>query len=370
MAVALVDNGGRWTFTNADGDWHLWKAHTIMSSGARVGPGYIGRMRRPNSGMLLVEDASIVPQNATEERVLNDPRFGGLGAFGCHVARKNEAWTAGDPVEEWAWDLTERMSYPVDGLGVSDVRWSGVLVAAGVGQATVEVDLRDGYSDPVFTVRRVYTFHDSRVDVDVTVTATWDGSGPPLYVKEPKFVAHSIGPVGGPAYRYVNVYGPTGTLLRRVDYYGLPSPTVDTEQIGDDGRCRLRFEADPGNWFLNVVAEALDANGTRHTWEGASVGLDAWAVDANGRTPLEATGAAYCRQGPGGTLTRKWEATRWASDGRDSPPMAGRPHVGVMLHAWEGGSGYPDCRTCFVPVEPGESWRTFLGFSYDSGWVV
>ncbi len=72
----------------------------------------------------------------------------------------------------------------------------------------------------------------------------------------------------------------------------------------------------------------------------------------------------------GSTLSRKWEATRWASAGAGSPPMNGRPHVGVMLHAWEGGSGYPDCRNCYVPVVPGNTYQAFMCFSFDTGWVV
>lgn len=369
--VALVDNGGRYTFQNADGDWHLWKAPTHMASGSRVGPAYIGRYRRPSNGWLIVDDtAAVDPGN---DLGLNDPRFGGLGAFGCHIARKNEAFLSGGNVNDYTWNLTDRMDAATDsGFGVSAVRWTVApyVDAQGVGRATVETDLRDGYSNPVFTVKRDYRVYDSRVEVDVTVVCSWDGSGPPLYVKEPKLVAHSIGPVGGPAYRYLDLYDRAGALIRQVDYQALPSPTVSTEQIPDDGRCRLRFQAPTdGNQYLNVVAEGL-SGATRQTWEGSAAGLDRWAQDANAQTPLEPTGPAYCKQGPGSTLSRKWEATRWASAGAGSPPMNGRPHVGVMLHAWEGGSGYPDCRNCYVPVVPGNTYQAFMCFSFDTGWVV
>jgi hypothetical protein len=35
-----------------------------------------------------------------------------------------------------------------------------------------------------------------------------------------------------------------------------------------------------------------------------------------------------------------------------------------MLHAWEGGSGYPDCRCCFRRFGPaGETFRVALEFT-------
>jgi hypothetical protein len=41
-----------------------------------------------------------------------------------------------------------------------------------------------------------------------------------------------------------------------------------------------------------------------------------------------------------------------------------------MLHAWEGGSGYPDCRCCYRRFGPeGESFAVSLCFSYRDGWL-
>ena len=116
---------------------------------------------------------------------------------------------------------------------------------------------------------------------------------------------------------------------------------------------------------LEVHAEAIGDGDVRQPWENAPFGLDQWAVLSNAREQLEPCepNEAYCLQGPGKTLTRQWEVARWGSAGRNSLPPADKPQNGVMLHASEGGSGYPDCRCCYRRFgEAGESfartWRS------------
>jgi hypothetical protein len=42
-----------------------------------------------------------------------------------------------------------------------------------------------------------------------------------------------------------------------------------------------------------------------------------------------------------------------------------------MLHAWEGGSGYRDCRCCFRRFGPeGETFEAYLCYSYRDGWKL
>jgi hypothetical protein len=87
--------------------------------------------------------------------------------------------------------------------------------------------------------------------------------------------------------------------------------------------------------------------------------------------PLQTCNGAYCLQGPNMTLTRNWELGRFASAGRNSPPDPLKPHVGVGLHAWEGGFGYPDC-LCASRAMPafGTTFRARACYSLSDGWVT
>jgi hypothetical protein len=195
-------------------------------------------------------------------------------------------------------------------------------------------------------------------------------------VKEPKLVCHSLGSerARGPRYRYVDVYRRDGSLIERFDIWALPDPSIKTKQWGYNQRVRVRFDdPDRGNHYFNIVAEALGPDDQREDWEGSAFGLDRWAQLSNAREQLESCGdhQAYCRQGPDSTLTRQWETARWSSGKAGTEPEAGRPQTGVMLHAWEGGSGYPDCRCCFRRFGPrGEAFSTYLCYSYGDGWML
>jgi hypothetical protein len=89
--------------------------------------------------------------------------------------------------------------------------------------------------------------------------------------------------------------------------------------------------------------------------------MDAWAQAANSRAVFEPSPcSAYCRQGPGSTLTRQWEVAKRGTE----------PCVEVMLHAWEGGSGVPDCLCCARSFVPGEARTSFLSVSDGAGWQL
>lgn len=352
---------------NDDGIHYIKKLHD-----AGIGVGYIHRVVRPN-GIVLVDDP------ADGAKVLNDPRYGGLFGFGFHAARRNgeaDVWNR-------TWDVTCRQYAPASaGFGTGHLRVISLKTATISGGAAVvlvcEVDFFDHECDPaspLLTVRYSYTFFTSRVNLTTEViTGRGAHIGNPAFIKEPKFVAHSLGALGSldPKYRYVDIFRADGSLLERYDIWSLPNPNFDTKQIGYDTRARLRFgDPDRGNLYLNLIARSLGSDGVRRDWEGWPGGLDEWAVQSNSREIYEDHGEAYCLQGPGGTLTRQWEVTRWASNGRNSPPDAAKPQTGCMFHAWEGGFGYSDCRRCFRRYGSlGETWTNFFCFSYDAGWVV
>jgi hypothetical protein len=363
--------------TNDDGTWTVLKRHAPGTTAAGPGPGYITKFERPD-GTVVVDDPP------DQDGTINDPRYGGLGCFGMHLARRNEFFKTLQVVN-YSWDVTGRHhAHTRGGYGVGAGR-----VVEGPGPATVarrkavvlgvEVDFFDGESfgdrRPIVVVRYDYVFWPACVRCQVTVTTGPGAHGGSLaFLKEPKLVCHSLGSEDGPLYRYVDVYRRDGSLIERFDIWTLPDPTAKTKQWGYNGRTRVRFD-DPerGHHYFNIVAQALGADGVGEDWEGSEHGFDSWAQVANEREQLEPCGdhQAYCRQGPNGTLTRQWETARWASGKAGSEPEPGRPQTGVMLHAWEGGSGYPDCRCCFRRFGPeGESFAASLCFSYRDGWVL
>jgi hypothetical protein len=376
MPVGWEDAGPRFIFWNELGAWSVWKRFTWSDDRtACVGPGYIGRLRAPD-GTLVVDDFYGRGGSPATWGTINDPQNGGLGCFGFHLARRNGQH---DPVN-YSWDVTGRHEAASrGGYGVSAARVATRPRVARAGEtqrveAAFEVDFTDGESaaakKPLATVRYDYAFEQRLVTCRVAVTTgPGAGVGSPAFVKEPKLVCHALGSTGpgAPRYRTLEVLTDDRQRLASYDVWSLPSPGVKTQQLGQDGRARCRF-TDPTlpGLGLEVLAAALADGDVREPWEGSQWGLDRWAVLANDREQLEPCepNEAYCLQGPGTTLTRQWEVARWASKGRNSPPPPEKPQTGVMLHAWEGGSGYPDCRCCFRRFGPaGETFRVALEFT-------
>jgi hypothetical protein len=358
MALSFKQVGNEWQFTNSDGTWSVWDKFTYQANRTQqIGPGYIGKMVTPG-GRVIVDDFK-------EAGIINDPRYGGLGAVGWHNARRN-----GDPnVYNRTWDLTIRQDASTNHFGVVASRnIDGPRVSTdGALRYTIEVDLCDMYSwpNPIMTVMYDYKIEDSNVKQWITFRSKWDGSGPALYIKEPKIVAATnVNYPGGSRYRKASVYTKSNILIGTKDLLTLPAPNVGTWQIGDDRRTRMMFhDAADGLDALHIVAQAAPGSfsSTRVVWEGAPYGPDYWAQLANTRTIFENTGGAYCTQGPGGTLTRQWEVSKRPTEW----------NVDVMFHAWEGGSGYPDCLKVYRAWGPyGEEFTAYMDYSLGAGWQI
>lgn len=372
MSVAATTSGNRAVFTNDDGVWHVWlRRMRNPASGAVVGPGHIGRVVAAD-GTRIVEDYFHADEN------LNDSRNGGLGSFGCHLARRNEHFPNGS-VWNYTWNFTSRMDATTNGFGICRARiLDGPRVDAnGAGRLAIETGLSDmvSYPRPLFLVRHTYTVWPTRVEQQIDVASFWDGAGPAVFVKEPKLTCHSIGPQGGPRYRYLSVYAREGdVLLDGFDIWSLPDPDKHTKQLPYPRRCRLVFTDENGGRPLTVVMMGFGPQG-RVPWQGGD-GPDRWARDANALERLLPTCAAYCLQGPldaqgNRTLSRKWELGRWASAAAGSDPDPQRPHVGVGFHAWEGGVGYADC-LCASRAMPafGTTYRAWACYSLSDGWIA
>lgn len=368
-------------FTNGDGTWTIWTKPTRdPETGAVVGPGYIGRMVRPD-GTMLVDDYFHSDINT------NDPRTGGLGSFGVQLGRRNEFYPDPDEIYNYTWNLTERINaHEGAGLGVCATRILDGPRLNELEQAifVIENDLSDIYSYPlpILRVRRNYQIDVSSVKCATRVTMMWDGNDFPLFIKEPKIVAHSLGGADSrsPQYRYLEVFAQDGKRIRKYDLWQLPDPTVKTLQLRMGDRFRLRFSDTRRSQFFNVIGATTDGNSVI-PWKYASYGFDQWAQNMNERERFVAEcNSRYCLQGPSKrfspedapepTLSRNWEATRWASGKAGSPPDPERPQVGVMFHAWEGGTGYPDCLCASRAMElAGTSYTVWSCYSYDSGWA-
>jgi hypothetical protein len=242
---------------------------------------------------------------------INDPRFGGLGCFGVHIARRNEFFP--DGLVNFTWDLTERMNAAErGGYGVCGRDGNTVLLSDG-----------ESYPAPILAVTRdVEVLHDG-VRMTVTVEVKWNGSGNQLFFKEPKIVAHGLR-----GYQFIQCRGSDGQPLGpRRDLAKLAKPSVHTIQFRQLRRADVRLTGS-----RPPVTLTFDKSG----W-------DAWADAADAAEPLGG-GAPYCLQGPpAGHLSRAWESAHWP----------GVDAAGVMFHAWEGGTGYMDCLCAFRPAVPG-----------------
>ncbi len=391
MAPTFTDYTDRTVFKNDDGTWTVYKQFTGFSNGLTwCGPGYIAKFVRPD-GKVIVNDTIYNIWN------INDPKTGGLGCIGWQHARSN-----GEPdVYNRTWDITGRRDGS-SGFGVTSAvvkvppYTSADLQSV---RASYQVFIRDGIqSTPIMSVRYDYIFEASCVKQWVTITQLYDGGAPQAYIKEPK-ITTAIGPSSGTntiTYTKADVYNKDGVSLRpQISLAGIGDPTKNTIQVGQDTRARVRFTSPPPvgtkivlpavNYYndFNIVARAntdlsysvgslgapdfkVSNYGTRSQWELSSYGMDKWAQRSNSRAVFESTGGAYCLQGPAdsngnNTLTRQWEITKRP----DSSP------VDCMFHAWEGGSGYPDCLKASRAFGPsGEKYTTYMCYSYGDGFVL
>jgi len=332
-SVAVRELDDRLVLSNEAGDWIVWTRLLRSADGRRViGPGYIGRLE-PRGGLPPLVDDFRSPGP------INDPRFGGLGAFGWHHARAGRG----------AWDLHGRLDAAANG-GFGVARASVVepasVAADGTGRVGVRVEFRDGWQDPVMAVTYRYLLAPRIVICLVEVEQRWqeDGQGQ-AFVKEPKLVT-----AVAPAYRLVDVYGAAGDLVRRIEVGNLSEPWTQTAQIGAHDRQRIAFVG-AAPIRLSVTMQAWDGTDVR-PWYGSGAGLDGWAEAAQHRAAYTESGAPYCLGG-GGRLRRRWEVAART----DNPALT------CLFHGWEGGSRFSDCMDASRAFGPaGETWSAVAAY--------
>lgn len=316
--VSVTDLPEKVVFGNARGRWHIWKQVTWSPEGDRlVGPAYVGRLERPD-GLVAVDDFR-------EPGPLNDPRYGGLGAFGWQHARASQGM----------WDLHGRLDAARNGgFGVARaaVTTGPSIGPDGAGSLEMRVELRDGWTDPIMAVTYGYRVEESVVTCSIRVEQLWAGDaiGQP-FVKEPKVVASVAS-----AEAAVEILAADGSVLRTIELARLPDPWRGTGQIDEEGRAGIRFA---GAVPLAVAVDGRD--------------FDRWAELSEARPRLADRSSGYCLGGGGG-LKRRWEIVKR----RDEPDTS------CLFAAWQGGSGYPDCATAsraFGP--PGEAFTVVARYA-------
>jgi hypothetical protein len=331
-SVAVTELDDRVVLSNDAGDWLVWKRLTWSADGSRVvGPGYVGRLERRGGLPPLVDDFR-------SPGPINDPRFGGLGAFGWHHARAGQG----------AWDVHGRLDAGRNGgFGVARAYLVDPAEVAedGTGRVAIRVEFRDGWQDPVMAVTYRYRVEPRAVTCLIEAQQRWqdDGNGQ-AFVKEPKVVT-----AVAPAYELVDVYGSAGELLRRIDIGRLPEPWKQTTQVAAHDRRRVAFT---GASPLAVTMQAWDGRQAL-PWYASGSGFDGWAQAAQRRPAYTRLSARYCLAG-GRQLRRRWEVAARTND----------PALSCLFHAWEGGSGLSDCMDASRAFGPaGETWSVLATYA-------
>ena len=346
-------------------DAGTWTVRTRCASRPRltVGPGYVSR--------LVAADGTVIVDDWRRRGVLNDPEFGGLGAFGWHHARGRP----GRLRFRWnnAWEMSGRICARANGrfgvVGsqlVEPPRADGDAV-----EFRVDVLFADAYTFPAPLLRASYTYRfeatvvRSRVELFPLCPRGSCGRTAALaFVKEPKLVAH----VTGGGFTRMATFAEDGSLA--CIYLGGSPPTgpiLDTGQCDAPARARLRFDhgtATSGADGGCAVAACLDV-----TVEQS--GLDTWAVSAAsqppafGRDTASVDGVVWHCNGPSPAArgVRRWETTgRLTRSGRYLS-------LGGIFPAWEGGRGGYDCEPLARPFPPGRPHYT-VQLSYALGRTI
>ena len=346
-------------------DAGTWTVRTRCTSGRTltVGPGYVSR--------LVAADGTVLVDDRRRRGNLNDPEFGGLGAFGWHHAR-------GRPGRlrfrtDNAWELSGRICARANGgFGVVRAELVGPLRQDGDAvEFRVDVLFADAYTFPRPLLRAAYSYRfeptvvHSRVDLyPLCPRGRCGRTGALAFVKEPKLVAH----VTGGGFTRMATFGADGSLACVYVGGGPPTgPILDTGQCEAPTRARLRFDygtATSGAEGGCAVAACLDV-------AVQQPGLDAWARHA-ARLPAafhrdtpSIDGIVWNCNGPSPAASgvRRWETTgRLTSTGRYLA-------LGGIFPAWEGGRGGYDCEPLARPF-PDRRPRYSAVLSYTLGRTI
>jgi hypothetical protein len=403
---------------NSDGEWVVWKAFDLSSHRA---PGSIVSFAPADraDGSLLVNDAG-------EPGVVNDPRYGGLGAFGWQHARRVGCCDAsfvdaeGDVSADHAWSIDARENAATAGFGVSRtfVHRPATFLDPSTLAFGLTVEFKDLYTDPILRVTYEYEFYDRapgtaddvahpggvRVWMNIESLCPNGACGNTdmaAFLKEPKLVA-SLAPAGDGSleYAHISVRDQAGNTVSQCNLEGL-----DEADGGDPARpdsCqvpRLALEAGAVEVRFDDGAEGCDP--ARHQcfsasfraypgglaphasstfpWANPQYGPWAWAQQSWARDCFAPVGAD-AGQLTDGCAPAFADGTGGCLAGAESGPLAGPAGLvtrwelhrkggaaQVLVPGWEGGFGAYDCPAALRRFGPGESWGLYANYTYGAG---
>lgn len=313
---------------------------------------------------LVTPSGDVLVDDVRRPGTLNDPEFGGLGAFAWHHARGRTGRTRLDGAH--AWEVSGRICARDNaGFGVSAAR----IVRTPRNDddpptLVLDVFLSDGatFPRPLMRVRYRYALRADALTAWISATqlcphGRCGRTRQIAFVKEPKLVAHATG--GG--FTRMATFDDRGRLVCVYTGGGRPrGPILETGQCAADVRTRLRLDRDGSCPCLDVTMRSPAG-----PWESGR-GFDAWAVAAGNRPAARAldTGSVdglvwSCHESsPDAQVHRRWEAT-----GRrrlKGPYLS----VGGLFPAWEGGRGGYDCEPLARAFGPrGETFTAVATYS-------
>ena len=259
----------------------------------------------------LYPDKPLVKDNpASNIRTINDPRYGGLFAFGMVIARPTNPGTLPkNPADFWneVWEFTSRtMPFTLPGEEAPSM---------------------------IFTWE--YEFAHNLNQLTCTLHAT-PRLRPDLWYKEPKFSFNGL--LG---YKSITVYNSQGRQLGTFDLTKYTNPVKKTLQIPYSDRFRYILKPKPPVGAKNTQFPSLTITFSQNDWRP-------WLEPAQAAPPLSQLAMKYdgtVTQAPKYCLTpqnklkSQTEVPRWANG----------DICGVAMHGWEGGYGAPDCWNTFRP---------------------
>lgn len=353
--VSVLELRQAFRLGNRQGAWRVEKA-CRRAGHATVGPGYVSAA--------VAFPRTVLVDDLREPGPLNDPRYGGLGAFGWHHVRGVPGATRLGARN--AWEVSGRDCARANGgFGVAGSRVVNRPSAAD-GRLVLDVLLSDRftYPRPLVRVRYAYRLRPERLETRVTVTSLCDHgrcgrTRLRAFVKEPKVVASLRGPVFRTA-----TFDDGGRMVCRYRGSGpAAGPLLSSGQCGADRRARVRFEDPRGDCDRSACLE-VEARGASGLWEGS--GFDRWALAAASRPwarPRDSgsvDGLVWgCNaRSPGAAVHRRWETVA-----RLAPGAGAAAAVSVLFPAWEGGRGGYDCEPLARLFGPyGESYTVRLTY--------
>lgn len=264
-----------------------------------------------------------------------DPRHGGIGAFGVHIARppfpeKGREFERARHVEnlrEGNWGVIR-----------SDTVRDGDFFRA-------ETELGDEIRRPLINVKIRWRFRGpvSTAIFDVTTLDAIRG----LYAKEPKI---GVSALVGRGTKFV-VRDSKRRLIRERAFVNMSDPRKKTLQITEDNRRHVAITGTWGTAHITGGGLPLTSLGVFGA-EDSRYGLAKWRREAADAPKISSRDSdkAYCWCGK---LRASWEVIAWPD------------RTGILMHGWTGGVGFHDCVCAYRLVRPGLRFRYYLRVRFE-----